>query len=137
MTDVNITARNVSGDTVVYEDDRRGVMAGVPYHGRHCMDREWSSRPAPGGLPFRPVRRRFAPHQLRHAHAVEMPRRLRLGLCALQSRWVKSSSRSSMPFIAARCARGGQHGRSTACASGPLVRCFFTTRCGGVSELAS
>jgi hypothetical protein len=89
-------------------------------------------------------------HGLTHAHpnlarcavrgvarcACERPRRHRLGLCALQSRWVKSSSRSSMPLIAARCARGGQHGRSTACASGLLVRCFFTTRFGGVSELA-
>jgi ketosteroid isomerase-like protein len=37
MTDINVTARNVSGDTVFYEDDSRGVMAGVPYHGRHCI----------------------------------------------------------------------------------------------------
>jgi ketosteroid isomerase-like protein len=37
MTDIHITARSVSGDTVFYEDDSHGVMAGVPYHRRHCI----------------------------------------------------------------------------------------------------
>jgi ketosteroid isomerase-like protein len=33
----SVFARNVSGDTVFYEDDSHGLMAGQPYHGRHCI----------------------------------------------------------------------------------------------------
>jgi ketosteroid isomerase-like protein len=37
MTDINVTARTVAGDTVFYEDDSSGVMDGEPYHARHCI----------------------------------------------------------------------------------------------------
>jgi hypothetical protein len=44
MTEINVIARNVSGDTVFYEDDSHGVMAGAPSHGRHWTQRRHRTR---------------------------------------------------------------------------------------------
>ncbi len=37
MTDIRRTATTVAEDTVIFEDDSRGVVAGMPYHARHCV----------------------------------------------------------------------------------------------------
>lgn len=37
MTDINVIARSEIGDTVIYEDESSGDMAGTPYHARHCI----------------------------------------------------------------------------------------------------
>ncbi len=37
MTDIRRTATTVAGDTVIFEDDSRGDLAGTTYHARHCI----------------------------------------------------------------------------------------------------
>ena len=37
LTDIRRTARTVTGDTVIFEDESRGDMAGTGYHARHCI----------------------------------------------------------------------------------------------------
>jgi ketosteroid isomerase-like protein len=37
MTDIRRTATTVAGDTVIFEDDSRGDLAGQAYHARHCI----------------------------------------------------------------------------------------------------
>ena len=37
MTDIHRTATTVAGDTVIFEDNSYGDMAGNPYHARHCI----------------------------------------------------------------------------------------------------
>ncbi len=37
LTDIRRTATTVAGDTVIFEDESRGDMAGTGYHARHCI----------------------------------------------------------------------------------------------------
>ena len=37
MTEIRRTATTVAGDTVIFEDDSRGDLAGTAYHARHCI----------------------------------------------------------------------------------------------------
>src|SRR5665213_148486 len=53
------------------------------------------------------VRRRFAPHQLRHAHAVEMARE-GIPITVIQARCVRSRAPSSWLVWLARAVAGGQ-----------------------------